>query len=193
MRSVLAITNCKLTAPVFKKVLISLDLYDKSKSRRVNSVKGYEKPKPYNEHVFDFIDSEEKAYWLGFIFADGYIYSAPLKEGKTRVDYNFELCSSDKDKGHMEKFNKFIDRNKEVKVTKSDKLGHFRCRVCLSSKHLWNTLNYLGCTPNKSLTLSFPKLSVFRDASLIRHFIRGYFDGDGCITCSNMQHTSCEV
>ena len=27
----------------------------------------------YNRHIFDNIDSEEKAYWLGFIVADGYL------------------------------------------------------------------------------------------------------------------------
>lgn len=47
---------------------------------------------------------------------------------------------------------------------------------------MWNILNNYGCTPNKSLTLKFPDESIFADKSLIRHFIRGYFDGDGCIT-----------
>lgn len=37
-----------------------------------------------------------------------------------------------------------------------------------------------GCTPQKSLVLKFPDKSIIED-SLIRHFIRGYFDGDGCI------------
>ena len=27
----------------------------------------------YNRHIFDNIDNEEKAYWLGFIVADGYL------------------------------------------------------------------------------------------------------------------------
>ena len=44
---------------------------------------------------------------------------------------------------------------------------------------MWNVLNSYGCTPNKSLTLQFPSISIFKDESLIRHFIRGYFDGDG--------------
>lgn len=44
--------------------------------------------KTYNENIFDSIDSEEKAYWLGFIYADGYISSDPLN-GISH--YHFEL------------------------------------------------------------------------------------------------------
>ena len=43
-------------------------------------------------------------------------------------------------------------------------------------------MNYLGCIPKKSLILEFPDISVFSNKDLIRHFIRGYFDGDGCIS-----------
>lgn len=44
-----------------------------------------------------------------------------------------------------------------------------------------NILNSYGCTPKKSLTLKFPNESIFKSKDLIRHFIRGYWDGDGCI------------
>jgi intein/homing endonuclease len=37
-----------------------------------------------------------------------------------------------------------------------------------------------GCIPNKSLIISFPTLDIV-PKELLRHFIRGYFDGDGCI------------
>lgn len=51
----------------------------------------------------------------------------------------------------------------------------------IASKHLWETLNNYGCIPRKSLTLQFPDESIFKDKSLIRHFIRGYWDGDGTL------------
>ncbi len=35
-----------------------------------------------------------------------------------------------------------------------------------------------GATIRKSLTLTFP---THLDEKLIKHFLRGYFDGDGCI------------
>ena len=43
-----------------------------------------------------------------------------------------------------------------------------------------STLNKIGMTPNKSLTLSFPDMSD----EFINSFIRGYFDGDGSFTYS---------
>lgn len=163
------------------KYLKDLNLYDESR-KRINK-------KAYNEHFFDSIDTEEKAYWLGFIFADGYIYSSPLDASKKRIDWNFELCVKGDDKEHMEKFAKAIEYNKELHVTKAGNHRHTRCRVCLSSEILWKQLNSLGCVPRKSLTLKFPDESIFKSKDLIRHFIRGYFDGDGCISYGNKEHT----
>jgi hypothetical protein len=74
----------------------------------------------FNQNVFDCIDTEEKAYWLGFIFADGYISSHIPDKKKT---YKFELSLSLKDKSHLEKFNQFMRYNGNN--VKSDS---FRCR-----------------------------------------------------------------
>lgn len=57
--------------------------------------------KSYNENIFDSIDTEEKAYWLGYIFADGYIYNLHPRSNSGRIDYNFELCSKGSDAAHM--------------------------------------------------------------------------------------------
>lgn len=166
-----------LNANSFKEELKKLELLDVNRTSR-----------KYNEYALDLIDTEEKAYWLGYIYADGYIYNIkPRANGQ--IDYNFELCSKGDDIEHMKKFAKFMEYEGEVKETKADNQGHTRCRVCFSSKHLWETLNNYGCTPNKSLTLQFPDKSIFVDSSLIRHFIRGYFDGDGCISFGNKEHT----
>lgn len=135
----------------------------------------------FNDTVFDSIDTEEKAYWLGFIFADGTISSSPLKEGKK--SYNFELSLKIEDTNHLEKLQKLLETQRPVIKAKN------RCRLLVNSKHLWETLNNYGCTPRKSLTLKFPDESIFKSKDLIRHFIRGYFDGDGCISYSNKEHT----
>lgn len=142
----------------------------------------------FNANIFDTIDTEEKAYWLGFIFADGYIGSTPLEEGRKSI-YNFELSLQLLDSEHLKKFAKFISFEKEITC------DSFRCRIMIANKHLWETLNSYGCTPRKSLTLEFPKEEIFIESEkynrkdLIRHFIRGYFDGDGCISRYVNVHT----
>lgn len=134
------------------------------------------KPQPCS-NIFDSIDTEEKAYWLGFLFADGAVSSSPLKDGKK--NYNIELSLKIEDKEHLLKFYKFS------KATTKFVIDSYRCRVTLNDKHLWETLVSYGCTPNKSLTLRFPS---FLGKAYIIPFIRGYFDGDGCISYTDMQH-----
>ena len=129
----------------------------------------------FNEHIFDIIDSEEKAYWLGFIWADGYISNSPNNLNVKTV-YQFELSLGLKDVEHLIKFKNFMSYSKDITI------DSYRCRFMVANKHLWNTLNSYGCTPKKSLTLKFPNENIFKSTDLIRHFIRGYFDGDGCIT-----------
>lgn len=138
----------------------------------------------FNECIFDKIDTEEKAYWLGFIFADGSIGSTPLQENKKSV-YTFELSLKGDDFEHLNKFNAFVGykgNNVKISDSKCNEKIFKRCRWQIANKHLWNTLNNLGCTPCKSLTLEFPNESIFESRDLIKHFIRGYFDGDGCFT-----------
>lgn len=138
-----------------------------------------------NFNIFDKIDSEEKAYWLGFIYADGNIASLNYK----KIRYNFELSLSSKDLEHLKKFNIFISSNKDVRIEKAGNLYQYeRCRISFANKHFWNVLNNYGCTPKKSLTLKFPNINIFENKNLIRHFIRGYIDGDGCMSYCDKEH-----
>ena len=151
----------------------------------------YQNRLKFDNTVFDCIDTEEKAYWLGFIFADGYIDSSPLEENK-KAHYTFEISLKGSDAGHLHKFNKFMKHeNDNVKMGYVNCEGKRceRCRWWITDKHLWKTLNKYGCTPRKSLTLQFPNENIFKSKDLIRHFIRGYWDGDGCISYSNKEHT----
>ena len=140
----------------------------------------------FDEHIFDEIDTEEKAYWLGFIFADGNI---------SKRDYRFEMSLCEKDKEHLEKFNSFVKHTRQIKEKKCSLNGKtfIAYRSSFNSKHFWNTLNNYGCVPRKSLILKFPDLNIFKSKDLIIHFIRGYFDGDGCITHANKNHTTVVV
>lgn len=51
----------------------------------------------YNDQFFKRIDTEEKAYWLGFLYADGYIANS----GKRHI---VELCLCEQDLTHVQKF-----------------------------------------------------------------------------------------
>lgn len=118
-----------------------------------------------DETVFDVIDSEEKAYWLGFLYADGYI---------SKRDNAVELSLQLTDYEHLEKFMKFLKRANTVKT------DSFRCRLSFTNKHIHNQLINLGCTTQKSLTLTFPNKDII-PKHLLKDFVRGYVDGDGCI------------
>lgn len=119
----------------------------------------------FDNKIFDKIDTETKAYWLGFIYADGYV---------SKTTNCFELALGLKDTKHLHKFAKFMSHENNVKI------DSYRCRFQVYDKHLKEMFIKLGVTPQKSLTLKFPSYEQV-PKKLINHFIRGYFDGDGCI------------
>lgn len=126
----------------------------------------------FDEFFFDTIDTEEKAYWLGFIYADGYL-------SKKNNEIGIELKSDDKK--HLEKFKLALRSEKNVKIyIKNSTYGiQENARICFGSKHMFNILlNYYGSV-NKTFEGHIPKLY---NKELIRHLIRGFFDGDGSIT-----------
>lgn len=121
------------------------------------------------ENFFESIDTEEKAYWLGFIYADGYV-------GETNCNLELTL----KDYNHVEKFKNTICPTTKIykKVVRLNNKECIAYRVNISSKKIIQDLIYQGCTQAKSLTLEWPK---YVPSNLIHHFIRGYFDGDGSV------------
>jgi len=142
----------------------------------------------YNENYFKKIDSERKAYWLGFLYADGYIEPIYRKEKikASRIEVGLSLI----DKQHLEDFIKDIDSNVPITTRKQIVKGsEFEsCRVRVNNTKMCRDLINLGCTNRKSLTLEFPYSDIV-PTSYIKHFIRGYFDGDGCISYSERNYT----
>lgn len=126
----------------------------------------------FNENFFKNIDTEEKAYWLGFISADGHV-------GK----YQISIILSYKDKDHLFKLCNDIDGSslkvKEGYVNTS--YGNIKTvRITINSIQMVKDLRKLGLQSNKTYNLSFPNIPD----NFTRHYIRGYFDGDGCISLS---------
>lgn len=139
------------------------------------NIPNYHNSLKFDNTMFDTIDTEEKAYWLGFLMADGYVSSN---------SNTVELSLKESDSNHLEKFNNFLKRSNPIKISKIKIEGkeYSRCRCAVTDKHFHDRLIELGCTPQKSLTLKFPNKNIFAGKGLIRHFVRGYVDGDGCLS-----------
>lgn len=146
----------------------------KIKARKI----GLKKPEKYyyNHDFFENIDTEEKAYWLGFIYADGYI-----TQSKTNAELGIEIQKGDFK--HLQKLNCCIDGN--VEVTFRDRIekragmnSNGVCSIRLYSKKVVNDLINNGVKFRKSDIIEFPN---FSDKEIMKAFIRGFFDGDGCI------------
>lgn len=118
-----------------------------------------------NHDYFENIDSEIKAYMLGFIFADGNVYKNRIK---------IEIRSYDKN--ILEIFSKEIYNYNLVKtILKSDSEYAF---INIFSEKMKNDLSKYSCVPNKSKILKFPNILK----EYYNHFIRGLIDGDGFIS-----------
>ncbi len=120
----------------------------------------------FNENFFEKIDTEEKAYFLGFLYADGNVSQ----------QNHIIIQLHNKDEDIIYKFLKAINSNHSPKLI----LPRNHIRVGLCSKKVSNDLIKLGCFKAKSKILEFPKQEQVPEY-LINHFIRGYFDGDGSI------------
>jgi len=133
----------------------------------------------FNENFFEIIDNELKAYWLGFIFADGNVYIPKYKEGKTKGG-RVDIALKAEDDYHLGNFGNDINGTMDV-IYRDMKIGdkiHPSCRITANSIKMAKDLINHGCTPKKSLTLEFPN---HLPKELLPHFIRGYIDGDGCV------------
>jgi predicted transcriptional regulator len=129
-----------------------------------------------NENIFKCIDTEEKAYWLGFLYAD----AAIAYDG---IRYVVELTLKEDDYNHLVKFKEFIQTDAHIKkkiIKGKHGKEYVAYRIGIHNKTLVEDLVDKGCGPNKSLTLLFPGYNIV-PKELMRHFIRGYIDGDGTI------------
>ena len=131
----------------------------------------------YKKDYFKTIDSEHKAYWLGFLSADGCIVDT--NKGSKRV----QLILKEDDRDHLEKLVKCIDGNMPITLRKQTVNGNVygSCRLVIHSTEMANDLIKHGVTPRKTFTIKFPDISE----KLIPHYIRGLIDGDGSLYINN--------
>jgi len=131
--------------------------------------------------------SNEMAYVLGFLYADGDIVDA---SHSARTQY---IKFASKDRSIIEKIKMIMEAEHAIccrppretvfpdgKVYRSSESFYLR----IGSRKMFADLKRIGLTPNKSKTVKLPK--ILPDEYL-RHFIRGYFDGDGCVCFRKMK------
>ena len=126
---------------------------------------------PRDSNFFKNIDSDTKAYWLGFLFADGNI-----SYNKNEIRLNLQAQDIDaliKFRNAIKAKNAIIDSQKTINGK-----TYYMKSFAIKDKKLKEDLIKLGCTPRKSLTANFP--TILADEYYMS-FIRGYFDGDGSI------------
>jgi len=124
---------------------------------------------PLDETYFDEITDEHRAYWLGFITADGGITEiAAGRPGVLRVEL------AEYDDGHLLNLSAALGSNRP--------LGYSRTFACASfgSRYLADSLGRLGIGPRKSATVE----PWDGPGHLMPHYWRGLFDGDGGICFS---------
>ena len=155
------------------------------KNNITKNKKNFQKDISFNKTFFDNIDSEEKAYWLGFIMADGW----------TRLDKNnkpsqMSIEINKKDIEILQNFKKSINSNHNIKERKRiQKTGYISevCSITISCQHMTRKLIEYGVIPNKTY-YGFINESIFNNnEELIFHYLRGYSDGDG--TIDKKEHT----
>lgn len=122
------------------------------------------------QDFFETIDSEDKAYILGFIYADGYI---------SRKDNRLQIGLAIKDLNLLEAIRDKISPSSKIFFDEKTK----SCRLLVNGKKLREDLEAVGAHQNKTLTLKFPTYEIVPQ-EFFHHFIRGYFDGDGGVCLS---------
>lgn len=147
------------------------ELYEISATLVVTSLKkwGIDSNRPTyecNHNFFNIIDTEEKAYWLNIIAADGWI------SGNTLC---FGLKGSDE--SHLVKYLIALSSN-HIIYHRIRKGGYKQVQVNIGSPQLVQDLAKYGVVPAKSLILK-PYIDLRQD--LTRHGWRGFVDGDGSL------------
>lgn len=125
----------------------------------------------YNENCFEEIDTEEKAYWLGFLLADG---NMDLRRNRVSL----EIGQIDID--HLKKLKLFYDC--DYNISTRERNGHTTASLRVSSKKMIKDLLRIGFVPNKTYEMKSIIEKIPKDLRI--HFLRGLFDGDGGLTAS---------
>lgn len=120
-----------------------------------------------NEEYFREINTPEKAYFLGLMYSDGSV-----------SDRSIVISLQERDGEILKKLAKLLDYNGPVTTYSCKNINHSNKTVLrVYSREFVQDLTKIGCKRNKTYDLKLPILPEL----FYSHFIRGVFDGDGCI------------
>ena len=125
-----------------------------------------------NDNYFEIIDSEHKAYWLGFLLADGYL----IDSGHSKKSFGITL--NEYDSYILEELKKDLESTYPVRHYQDIRETYISetAKITMKSEKIFNDLQKHGFTLNKSYN---GVVSEFLPENMYWHFIRGYFDGNG--------------
>lgn len=126
-----------------------------------------------NDYYFDEIDNQDKAYMLGFLYADG-CNSSYYDNNHYTVSMTLQMC----DKYILDEMCHKIGMNRDANVIINSTNKKPYARIDIMNKHMVFQLDKLGVVPNKTRKTRFP---YWMRKELYPHFIRGLLDGDGSI------------
>ena len=153
--------------------------------------------KVFNDTFFETIDTEEKAYFLGFIYADGnirieknnsHLLQIELQQSDDYILKELVRCLEYKEKVKDYKNEIVIYKDKELNYfTRENRFDNYSklyngCSLQVPNKKIYEDLLRLGVRPRKTFNMNFPIINK----DLYRHFIRGYFDGDGTFSSTKI-------
>ena len=148
--------SIKKSSRYVRRILVENDIFIRnlSQSHEIYS---------FDKTFFKKIDNEEKAYVLGFLYADGNVCKNIM-----------QICLHKKDEEILQLIKNVLKSNHKIVNDR----GYVRFRI--GNKELVRDLLDKGVCERKTFKLKFPNEKIL-PKNLQRHFIRGYFDGDGCI------------
>lgn len=129
-----------------------------------------------NDYYFDEIDNQDKAYMLGFFYADGCNCSIYEKN-----HYDVGMTLQMQDKYILDDMCRRLGMNRDAGVIINSTNKKPYARMEIMNKHMVYRLDELGVVPNKTRKTKFP---FWMKEELYSHFVRGLLDGDGCIVHS---------
>jgi intein/homing endonuclease len=148
-----------------------------------------------NDKFFDDVDSEIKAYLLGFLIADGCVIIEPKKRNGKVYSYSkrISILNSVDDLQIIKLFQQYICPKNTIKYNNCQlgvkTLRKQQCNIRWTSSYMVDKLISYGIKPKKTYDTDFKfDFSILKTEELKLHFLRGFFDGDGCISITRNKY-----